>query len=294
MINASILGPKAVTVDANGRKYIIRNGKPQNNQAKTFFDNLYAKKEYKYFVEDCIRFSEIKLDDYLIELTYDGILEWEKKNSEWIAEYGEEKYSLKESKLRYSINGYIWGNITLNDRLLSVAISRMQTELELGMDDMIVKCSCKDMKQFNTKMEPRYAYVRIGMNKKKIKVYYSKTKEEYFAYSFDMSYEGIPVCKIIEFKDYLSLREEFNGLYLKPVSILAKYGYNVSSSLSASKRQAILKMIMDQNIMSWNQIIEHLQFLMNMHSGLGHVHAVELWNEDYEFVLDYYKKKKNR
>ena len=238
--------------------------------------------------------EEIKLDDYLIELTYDGILEWKKIAYSWVAEYGEEQYSLKGTILRYSINGYIVGNITLDDRMLIVAIFRMQKELEIGIDDMIVKCSCKEMKEFMAQIEPRYAYVRIGVIKTKIKVYYSKTKEEYFAYTLDMRYKGIPHCKIMEYKDYKSLGGKFNGLYLQPVSILAMYGYNVSSSLSTAERQGILKMIMDKNIMSWNQIIEHLQFLMNMHSRLGHDHALEVWNEDYEFVLDYYRKRKQK
>ncbi len=109
----------------------------------------------------------------------------------------------------------------------------------------------------------------------------------YFAYTYDMKCEGIPHCKVLEYKEYKTWGRRFNGWDLNSKSILAMYGYNLSSGLSMNERQDVLRMVMDKGIMSWNQIIEHLEFLINTHGMMGHDQAVDTWYEDIDFVYSY-------
>ncbi len=101
--------------------------------------------------------------------------------------------------------------------------------------------------------------------------------------------KGIILCRITDEKTYMK-NSYVNGMLLAQESILMQYGYNVSQSegLSATRRQKILAVIIDNNILSRSEIISYLDFFISQRQYQSKFElAVSKWEADREFVESY-------
>lgn len=101
--------------------------------------------------------------------------------------------------------------------------------------------------------------------------------------------KGIILCRISDEKTYIK-NASGNGMKLAQESILMQYGYNVSKieSLSSLRRQKILAVIVDNQVLSKNEIISYLDFFINQRKGQSKFEvAIAKWNADKEFIEQY-------
>ena len=108
--------------------------------------------------------------------------------------------------------------------------------------------------------------------------------------------KGIILCKVMDKKSYLS-QNQLYGSNLAQESILMQYGYNVSQidNIPDKKRQAILTFLIDNAILSKNEIISYLNFFINQRNSIKTMEqAIQKWQKDRAFVEkyhnEYYKK----
>ena len=81
-----------------------------------------------------------------------------------------------------------------------------------------------------------------------------------------------------------------NGMKLAQESILMQFGYTVSQEegLSASRRQKILAVMIDNKILSKSEIISYLDFFISQRQYQSKFElAVSKWEADREFVQEY-------
>ena len=100
---------------------------------------------------------------------------------------------------------------------------------------------------------------------------------------------GIILCRISDGKDYFN-KSSSAGMHLAQESLLMQYGYNVSQvrGLSTEQRQKILALIIDNKIMSRNEIIGYLNFFIRQRKAMPKMRsAVEKWEQDKKYVEKY-------
>lgn len=100
---------------------------------------------------------------------------------------------------------------------------------------------------------------------------------------------GIILCRISDGKDYFN-KSSSVGMRLAQESLLMQYGYNVSQvrGLSTEQRQKILALIIDNKIMSRNEIIGYLNFFIRQRKAMPKMRsAVEKWEQDKKYVEKY-------
>ena len=98
---------------------------------------------------------------------------------------------------------------------------------------------------------------------------------------------GVPLCKII--KEEKLYKSEFNEFNLSDQSILNMLGYRVSrdSGMSMAQRQAILKYIIEDGVLTRTQVLNHIEFLIRLNRNkYDFESAIFKWKEDREFVAD--------
>lgn len=81
-----------------------------------------------------------------------------------------------------------------------------------------------------------------------------------------------------------------NGIKLAQESLLMQYGYNVSQTegLTATARQKILAVIIDNKIMSKSEIISYIDFFISQRSSNSRMDvAISKWEADRDFVENY-------
>ena len=101
--------------------------------------------------------------------------------------------------------------------------------------------------------------------------------------------KGIILCRVSDEKNYMK-GGYVGGMHLANESILMQYGYNTSQTngLSATGRQKILAVIIDNKIMSKSEIISYLDFFINQRSSQARMElAISKWETDREFVENY-------
>lgn len=104
---------------------------------------------------------------------------------------------------------------------------------------------------------------------------------------------GIVLCKVLDEKEYLK-NDYLNGTKLAQKSLLMQYGYNVSQvcDISDKKRQDILKFIIDNKILSKNEVISYLNFFISQKQGISNMgQAISKWKKDREFIEKYHIEK---
>lgn len=100
---------------------------------------------------------------------------------------------------------------------------------------------------------------------------------------------GMILCRVTDEKNYMK-SGYINGMKLAQESLLMQYGYNVSQTegLSATGRQKILAVIIDNKIMAKSEIISYLDFFISQRSSMNNMGiAISKWETDREFVENY-------
>ena len=102
--------------------------------------------------------------------------------------------------------------------------------------------------------------------------------------------KGTPLCRISSEKAYLKGIGNYNGMKLAQESILMQHGYTVSQEegLSPARRQKILAVLIDNKILTKNDIISYLDFFISQKkSNHKFEKAISKWQNDREFVAEY-------
>lgn len=117
----------------------------------------------------------------------------------------------------------------------------------------------------------------------------------------DKTYEtikknGTPLCKVCDEKTYLSGNGNtyVNGMQLAQQSILMQYGYNVSQqeNLSDARRRKILSMLIDNHILTRNDIMNYLDFFVSQRKNIRtQQQAIRKWESDRDYISKYKSEK---
>ncbi len=101
---------------------------------------------------------------------------------------------------------------------------------------------------------------------------------------------GTPACRVSDEKSYLKGPVYVNGMKLAQESILMQFGYSVSQgeNLSTMQRRKILSLLIDNDILTRNDIIGYLDFFIGtkMHQKKFEK-AVDKWEDDRDFIAEY-------
>lgn len=166
----------------------------------------------------------------------------------------------------------------------------------IGLKDFLIRTNIFKCMHDKHKIDNVVAMINIDENgkKKSIKVaagYCSKCKIYFIMESTyqELKRKGIILCRITDEKTYYK-GGFMNGSHLAQQSILMQYGYNVSQveGLSTVRRQKILAVMIDNNILSKSEIISYLDFFINQRAGRSNMElAISKWEADREFVEQY-------
>lgn len=102
--------------------------------------------------------------------------------------------------------------------------------------------------------------------------------------------KGTPICRTNNEKSYLKEASYENDIQLASESILMQYGYNVSQKdgLTEARRQKILAIMIDHQILTKNEIINYLDFFIRQRQNNPKFEiAISKWKTDREFVSNY-------
>lgn len=102
--------------------------------------------------------------------------------------------------------------------------------------------------------------------------------------------KGTPLCRISSEKAYLKGTGSYNGMKLAQESILMQHGYSVSQeeALSPIRRQKILAILIDNEILTKSDVIGYLDFFISQKkSNPKFEKAILKWQNDREFVAEY-------
>lgn len=100
---------------------------------------------------------------------------------------------------------------------------------------------------------------------------------------------GVLLCRVIEEQYLLSKGMQSPYSSWNTESKLHSFGYNVSQAtgLSREQRETLLKILVDYKIMTRQEILEHLSWLISQKQGQKRMEiACRKWQEDYDFVSD--------
>ena len=167
---------------------------------------------------------------------------------------------------------------------------------KIGLKDFVVKGNVFQCMHKKHKIDNVVAMINIDNDGKriqeKISAGYCSQCRVYFI--MDSTYQtlkkkGIILCRISDEKSYYK-GGFVNGMHLAQESILMQYGYNVSQTagLSELKRQKILAVIIDNEVLSKGEIISYLDFFINQRKSSSKMGiAISKWEADREFVENY-------
>ncbi|MEE0016499.1 MAG: hypothetical protein UE866_04695 [Clostridia bacterium] len=167
---------------------------------------------------------------------------------------------------------------------------------EIGLKDFVVRTNVFKCMHNKHKIDNIVAMINIDndgkMEQIKISAGYCNECKVYFMLNSTyqaLKNKGLILCRITDEKSYLK-GNYANGIRLAKESILMQYGYNTSQTngLSATGRQKILAVIIDNKIMSKSEIISYLDFFINQRSSQARMElAISKWETDREFVENY-------
>lgn len=122
---------------------------------------------------------------------------------------------------------------------------------------------------------------------------YCKECDRYFILEEDyrkLKEKGILLCKVVEQDFWVKQDKQMDYTTLKPESVLNMMGYNVNilDNLTQQQRHNILKLVVDEGILSVAEIRSHLQWLIKGRSGTQRfANACLKWEADSEFIKQY-------
>lgn len=167
---------------------------------------------------------------------------------------------------------------------------------EIGLKDFIVRGNVFKCMNKKHKIDNIVAMVKVDNDGKskmvKISAGYCPECKVYFIMDstyHELKKKGLILCRITDHKNYMK-NSLIGGMNLAQESILMQYGYNVSQAegLTATGRQKILAVIIDNKILSKSEIISYLDFFINQRSKMSNMGmAISKWEADREFVENY-------
>lgn len=168
---------------------------------------------------------------------------------------------------------------------------------QIGVKDFLVRRAVFKCMHSKHKVEDLVATVKVigddgGERLVKITAGYCEQCKIYFI--MESTYEklrnmGVVLCRICDEKSYMK-NTWVNGMKLAQESILMQFGYTVSQEegLSASRRQKILAVMIDNKVLSKSEIISYLDFFICQRQYQSKFEvAVSKWEADREFVQEY-------
>lgn len=167
---------------------------------------------------------------------------------------------------------------------------------EIGLKDFVVRRNVFKCMHNKHEIDNVVAMINIDDDGKKqqikISAGYCSQCKVYFI--LDSTYQslkkkGMILCRITDEKNYMK-GAYVNGMLLAQESVLMQYGYTVSQTegLSATSRQKILAVIIDNRIMAKSEIISYLDFFISQRSSRSNMEiAISKWEADREFVENY-------
>lgn len=172
--------------------------------------------------------------------------------------------------------------------------SRIQ---EVGIKDFVVRGNvfrCMHRQHQIENLDAMINVVDDNGEKQLIKVSAGYCKQCKVYFILESSYQklknqGVLLCRVTDEKHYMK-SGNVNGMRLAQESILMQYGYNASQTegLSATRRQKILAVLIDNRILSKSEIISYLDFFINQRSSMSNMEiAISKWETDREFVENY-------
>lgn len=129
------------------------------------------------------------------------------------------------------------------------------------------------------------------IEERKIPAAYCKTCDQYYILEADylkLREAGIPICKVVTIELFQEIQSGVSNL--NEESILHSLGYNVNAqeNLSESERCSILKVVMDENIMTKAEVLSHLDYLIRRSGNRDSLKiAKSKWEHDRCYVEGY-------
>lgn len=170
---------------------------------------------------------------------------------------------------------------------------------QIGVKDFVVRRSILKCSHFEHELKDIVAIINILDKQNELKLvkvnagYCSNCKIFFILENTyqNLKNQGTLICRVSDEKTYLKNSSNFlNEMTLAQQSVLMQYGYNVSQTegLSANRRQMILAVLIDKEILTKNEIVNYLEFFVNMRQYNPKFEiAVAKWKEDIEFVENY-------
>lgn len=183
---------------------------------------------------------------------------------------------------------------------ITLNIKKSEKEVpQIGVKDFVVRRSVFKCSHSEHKLEDIVAAINILDKQNEVKLIkvnagYCPNCKLFFILENtyqNLKNKGIPICRVSDEKTYLKNSFNFlNEMALAQQSVLMQYGYNVNQieGLSATRRQKILVVLIDKEILTKSEIISYLEFFINMRQYNSKFEtAIAKWEMDIEFVEDY-------
>ena len=267
-------------------------------------------REYKYIEDDILRIGRNGIKDYLLKLTDDKTIDWEWDGQSYLASMGEENYSYtyNSEEDRYELKIDIADRLVLSvdykkdevdelDRLIEgiTSIAPEEDREYIGIEDLLVRSSNYNCANRFHHLQRIHAIVNVLKNGEvkevRTEAAYCPECDRYYILERDyqsLKRSGTICCKIIEFEELLHNKQSFSDWQEK--SILRTYGYTVSKTenLTKQERHQILDFVMENKIMTSNQIISHLVWQIETRKRMWNMQdAISKWEDDIRYVRQY-------
>ena len=266
--------------------------------------------DYKYIEDDILRICRFGIKDYLLKLTGDNTIEWEWDGQSYIASMGEESYSYhynpEEDNYELEIDiadrlifsgNYKKDEIDKLSRAInkSTTIDSIEDKEFIGIEDFLVRASNYNCIYRFHNLQRIHAVVNVLKDGKikevRTEAAYCPECDKYYILERDyllLKRSGTICCKIIEFQELLHNKQSFSDWQEK--SILRSYGYTVSKTenLTKQERHQILDFVLENGIMTSNQIISHLVWQIETRKKMWNMQdAISKWEDDIRYVRQY-------
>lgn len=239
------------------------------------------KKQCSYYEKEECSCEQVLLSSCSLQNTdcifHDEFLNRMKKHSEKILKKQENQIVTKEHKKEI---------VSKREPLLP----------EIGIKDFVVRANVFKCMHNKHKIDNVVAMINIDDdgNKKQIKISAGYCSQCKIYFIMDSTYrklkkQGMILCRVTDEKNYMK-SGYINGMRLAQESLLMQYGYNVSQTegLTATGRQKILAVIIDNKIMSKSEIISYIDFFISQRSYDSRMEvAISKWEADRDFVENY-------
>lgn len=187
---------------------------------------------------------------------------------------------------RFAYNGILISNLT--EESLE---NENRTDLKRGASGLYSICQ-NDLKYIPS-IQKKKALIPIckfdgTIIKEPMIVYYSWYTGQYYAYSASIKQlkeKGIILCRLLSAQNSCLEQAEFGKLNIE--SLIHQFGYNVSkqANLSDMQRHQILRFVLNNGICSYEDIKNHLSFLINLNKTSYKMNdAIHKWINDFDYL----------